>query len=216
MKVASKICGVSDRACMDAAADGGAAYVGFVFFPPSPRNVTPNQVAALVPNLPDEVEAVALVVDPDDSLLDAIVGIPGISMLQLHGVETPSRVLEIKDRTGRPTMKAVKVSEALDLDAATAYFDVADMLLFDAKPPSDLTDALPGGNAISFDWNILTGRDWPMPWMLSGGLTAGNVIEAIQISGASAVDVSSGVETTSGLKDPDLIRSFLSIVKSAL
>ena len=215
MKVATKICGVSDRACMDAAADGGAAYVGFVFFPPSPRNVTLNQAATLVSNLPDGVEAVALVVDPDDSLLDAIVGIPGISMLQLHGVETPSRVLEIKDRTGRPTMKAVKVSEASDLDAATAYFDVADMLLFDAKPPPDLTDALPGGNAISFDWNILTGREWPMPWMLSGGLAAGNVIEAIQISGASAVDVSSGVETTSGLKDPNLIRSFLSIVKSA-
>ncbi|MEC8531457.1 MAG: phosphoribosylanthranilate isomerase [Pseudomonadota bacterium] len=216
MKVATKICGVSDRACMDAAADGGAAYVGFVFFPPSPRNVTLSQAAALVPNLPDEVEAVALVVDPDNSLLDAIVGIPGISMLQLHGVETPSRVLEIKDRTGRPTMKAVKVSEASDLDAATAYFDVADMLLFDAKPPPDLTDALPGGNAISFDWNILTGREWPMPWMRSGGLAAGNVIEAIQISGAPAVDVSSGVERTSGLKDPDLIRSFLSIVKSAL
>ena len=215
MKVVSKICGVSNRACIDAAADGGASYVGLVFFPPSPRNVTLDQAAALVQKLPDGVEAVALAVDPDNSLLDAIVGVPGISMLQLHGAETPKRVLEIRDRTGCSTMKAIKVSEASHLATAPAYFDVADMLLFDAKAPPDLANALPGGNAVSFDWNILAGRKWPMPWMLSGGLDPGNVIEAIQISGAPAVDVSSGVENTPGVKDPDLIRTFLSIVKSA-
>lgn len=215
MNVVSKICGVSDRACLDAAAGGGAAYVGFVFFPPSPRSVTPDQAAALLPTLPDGVEAVALVVDPDNSLLDAIVGVPGISMVQLHGAETPTRVLEIKARTERPAMKAIKVSEESHLNAATAYLDVADMLLFDAMAPPELVNALPGGNAISFDWNILAGREWPLPWMLSGGLDPCNVAEAIQISGACAVDVSSGVESSPGVKDPDLIRAFLSAVKSA-
>lgn len=214
MNVNAKICGVRDRTCIDAAVEGGADYVGFVFFPPSPRNVTLDQAAALIPNLPDGVEAVALAVDPDDSLLDAIMKVPGISMLQLHGVESPARMLEIKVRTRRPTIKAIKVSEISHLDAAKDFFDVADMLLFDAKAPPELTDALPGGNAVSFDWNILSGREWPLPWMLSGGLGPSNVAEAIQISGAPAVDVSSGVESTPGVKDPNLIQAFLSIVKS--
>ena len=215
MTVASKICGVSDRAAIDAAVAGGAAYVGFVFFPRSPRNVTPTGAAELVTLVPDGVEAVALAVDPDDALVDAIAAIPGITMFQLHGGETPDRVSEIRSRTGRRAMKAVKVSEETDLEAADAYFDAADMLLFDAKTPADMKNALPGGNAVSFDWTILAGRDWPLPWMLSGGLDPDNVAEAIRISGAPAVDVSSGVESAPGAKDPARIDAFLKAVKSA-
>ena len=134
-------------------------------------------------------------------------------MYQLHGSETPERVAEIKKRTGKRVMKAIKVSTASDFDAATPYLDVADMLLFDAKPPSGMANALPGGNAISFDWTLLTGRDWPLPWMLSGGLDPENVVEAIRISGASAVDVSSGVERAPGIKDAARIAAFLEAVK---
>ena len=216
MSIASKICGVSDRTAINAAVDGGAAYVGFVFFPRSPRNVTPEQAEELIALVPDDVEAVALAVDPDDALVDAVGAIAGLTMFQLHGSERPDRVKEIKTRTGRRVIKAIKVSNAADLAVANAYFDAADMLLFDAKTPADMKNALPGGNAVSFDWNILAGRDWPLPWMLSGGLDPDNVAEAIKVSGASAVDVSSGVESTPGIKDPDLIRSFLTAVKSAL
>jgi phosphoribosylanthranilate isomerase len=214
VKIASKICGITSWEEIDAAVDGAATYVGFVFFPRSPRNVTLVQAAALVPLVPDHMEAVALTVDPDDDLVDAIGAIPGISMFQLHGGETPERVAEIKQRTGRLAIKAIKVLEVADLEAAAAYFGVADMLLFDAKPPVEMKNALPGGNAVSFDWPILTGRDWPLPWMLSGGLNPDNVVNAIRISGAPAVDVSSGVERVPGVKDPDLIRAFLEAVKS--
>ena len=215
MSIASKICGVSDCTAINAAVDGGAAYVGFVFFPRSPRNVTPEQAAELIALMPDDVEAVALAVDPDDALVDAVGAIAGLTMFQLHGSERPNRVKEIKTRTGRRVIKAIKVSNAADLAVADAYFDAADMLLFDAKTPADMKNALPGGNAVSFDWNILAGQDWPLPWMLSGGLDPDNVAEAIKVSGAPAVDISSGVESAPGIKDPDLIRAFLAAVKSA-
>lgn len=215
MSIASKICGVSDCTAINAAVDGGAAYVGFVFFPRSPRNVTPEQAAELIALMPDDVEAVALAVDPDDALVDAVGAIAGLTMFQLHGSERPNRVKEIKTRTGRRVIKAIKVSNAADLAVADAYFDAADMLLFDSKTPADMKNALPGGNAVSFDWNILAGQDWPLPWMLSGGLDPDNVAEAIKVSGAPAVDISSGVESAPGIKDPDLIRAFLAAVKSA-
>lgn len=214
MSVASKICGVSDRAAIEAAVAGGAAYVGFVFFPRSPRNVTPAEAAELVPLVPDGVEAVALAVDPDDTLVDAIAPIPGITMFQLHGSESPDRVADIRARTGRRAIKAIKVSDEADLDAADAYFGAADMLLFDAKTPADMKNALPGGNAVSFDWTILAGRDWPLPWMLSGGLDPDNVADAVRVSGAPAVDVSSGVESAPGSKDPARIDAFLRAVKT--
>jgi phosphoribosylanthranilate isomerase len=211
----SKICGISDAAALSAAVDGGARYVGFVFFPRSPRNVTPDEVAALTPGVPDGVTSVALSVDPDDALVDAINAVPGIDMFQLHGGETPKRLADIRQRTGKRVMKAFKVSAPEDLVSAEAYLEVADMLLFDAKTPKEMTNALPGGNAVSFDWTILSGRDWPLPWMLSGGLDPANVGDAIDISGAPAVDVSSGVETSPGAKDPGLIVEFLASVRVA-
>lgn len=214
MTVDAKICGVSDRAAIDAAVAGGARYVGFVFFPRSPRNVTPAQAADLSALLPDRVVPVALAVDPDDALVAEIASLAGISMFQLHGGETPERVAEIKAVTGKSVMKAIKVSEAADLDAAGAYAGIADMLLFDAKTPAGMKNALPGGNAVSFDWTILSGRDWPVPWMLSGGLDPENVAEAIRISGTKAVDVSSGVENAPGIKDPGRISAFLKAVDS--
>ena len=216
MSVAAKICGVKDRAALAAAVAGGAAYVGFVFYPRSPRNVTPMEAGRLAAALPRNVTAVALAVDPDDALIDSILeGAPDIAMFQLHGGETPARVAEVRARTGKKAMKAIKVSEAADLDAARSYLSVADMLLFDAKPPADMKNALPGGNAVSFDWTILSGRSWPLPWMLSGGLDPENVADAIRISGAPAVDVSSGVESAPGVKDPARISAFLKAVAAA-
>ncbi|PPR10853.1 MAG: N-(5'-phosphoribosyl)anthranilate isomerase [Alphaproteobacteria bacterium MarineAlpha11_Bin1] len=213
--VASKICGVSTREAIDTAVIEGAAYLGFVFFPRSPRNVELEQAASLLQMVPNSVKSVALVVDPDDTFLDAISMNPGISMFQLHGDETPERAAEIKKRTGRSVIKAIKISEAVDLAMAMDYSNVVDMLLFDAKAPIAMKDALPGGNAVSFDWAILSGKDWPVPWMLSGGLDPDNVAEAIRIGGAPAVDVSSGVESAPGVKDSGLIRAFLTAVKSA-
>lgn len=215
LTVDAKICGVSDRAAIDAAVAGGARYVGFVFFPRSPRHVTPAQAGALAALLPDSVIPVALAVDPDDALVAEIDAAAGISMFQLHGGETPDRVAAIKTRTGKRVMKAVKVSEAADFAAADEFAEVADMLLFDAKPPAEMTNALPGGNAVSFDWTLLSGRSWSIPWMLSGGLDPDNVADAIRVSGATAVDVSSGVESAPGVKDPDRIAAFLKAVKDA-
>ncbi|MBT5647879.1 MAG: phosphoribosylanthranilate isomerase [Rhodospirillaceae bacterium] len=213
MTIDAKICGVSDRPAIEACVAGGARYVGFVFFPRSPRHVTPVQAAGLSAMLPDSIVPVALAVDPDDALIAEIDAQAGVSMYQLHGSETPERVADIKARTGKRVMKAIKVSDASDFDAAEAYLDVADMLLFDAKPPAEMANALPGGNAVSFDWTLLAGRNWSLPWMLSGGLDPENVAEAIRVSGASAVDVSSGVENTPGVKDAGRIAAFLAAVK---
>lgn len=213
MSIDAKICGVSDRAAINASIAGGARYVGFVFFPRSPRHVTPTQAAALSAMLPESVIPVALAVDPDDDLIAEIDAQVGISMFQLHGSESLERVADIKSRTGKRVMKAIKVSAASDFDVASSYLGVADMLLFDAKPPTDMVNTLPGGNAVSFDWTLLVGRDWPLPWMLSGGLDPDNVAEAIMVSGASAVDVSSGVESAPGVKDPALIVEFLATAK---
>ena len=215
MTVETKVCGVSDRAAIDSAIAGGVRYIGFVFFPRSPRHVTPAKAAELSALLPENVTSVALAVDPDDALIAEIEAVAGVSMFQLHGGESLARVAAIKAKTGKPVMKAIKVSDASDLDAADAYTDVVDMLLFDAKPPPEMENALPGGNAVSFDWSILSGRQWPVPWMLSGGLDPDNVADAIRISGASAVDVSSGVESAPGVKDPSLISAFLKAVAQA-
>jgi phosphoribosylanthranilate isomerase len=201
-----KICGLRDAASLQAAVDAGAAYVGLVFFPKSPRNVTIEEAAVLAQTVPPGVAKVALVVDADDALLDAITARVPLDILQLHGHETPERVSAIRVRYGLPVMKAVGVAGPDDLTALDDYAKVADQILVDAKPPKDAD--LPGGNGLSFDWRLIAGRRWPVPWMLAGGLTPGNVGEAIALTGAMQVDVSSGVEAAPGVKDAALIAAF--------
>ena len=202
-----KICGLRDAGHIDAAVAAGARYVGFVFFEKSPRHLSFDDAARLAAAVPVGVAKVALVVNPDDALLDALLAAVPIDMLQLHGGESPDRVAEIKTRTGLPVMKAVGVADAEDLAQLEAYGKVADQLLVDAKPPKGVN--LPGGNGLAFDWRLIAGRRWPCPWMLAGGLDADNVAEAIRLTGARQVDVSSGVESTPGHKDADLITAFL-------
>jgi phosphoribosylanthranilate isomerase len=204
-----KICGLRDAASLQAAVDAGAAYVGLVFFPKSPRNVTIEEAAVLAQAVPPGVAKVALVVDADDALLDAITAKVPLDVLQLHGHETPARVRAIRARYGLPVMKAVGVAGPDDLTALDDYAKVADQILVDAKPPKDAD--LPGGNGLSFDWRLIAGRRWPVPWMLAGGLTPGNVHEAIALTGAVQVDVSSGVESAPGVKDAALIAAFCSV-----
>jgi len=212
--VQAKICGINSPEAMRTSVNGGADYVGLVFYPPSPRSVTATEAAELVRLVPAGVTKTALFVDIDDATLDAILSDVALDLLQLHGAETPDRVRDIKARTGLPVMKAIRVAGRDDIAQADHYLGVADRLLFDAKAPPDLKGALPGGNALMFDWNLLAGRDWSCPWMLSGGLDADNVAEAVRISGTVAVDVSSGVEKSPGTKDPAKIDAFLSAVKA--
>ncbi|WP_212524798.1 phosphoribosylanthranilate isomerase [Actibacterium sp. MT2.3-13A] len=208
-----KICGLRDAASIAAAVAAGAAYVGFVFFPKSPRAVTPDEARALAAEVPPGVAKVALVVDADDATLDGIVGEVPLDMLQLHGSETPARVAEIRARYGLPVMKAVGIAEEADLPKLAEFGRVADQILVDAKPPKGA--ALPGGNAIAFDWRLIANRRWPVPWMLAGGLTPENVALAIRMTGAKQVDVSSGVESAPGVKDADLIRAFIAAARRA-
>jgi phosphoribosylanthranilate isomerase len=209
MSVRAKICGVNSRAAVDAAVSSGASFVGFVFYAPSPRAVMPEIAATLAATVPAGIMKVGLLVDDPDERIADILTHARLDLLQLHGKETPDRVAAIKRRFGVPVMKAVKIAEAADLAVADRYLGHADWLLFDAKTPPQMTGALPGGNALAFDWQLLAGRSWPLPWMLSGGLTADNLAEAVRISGAQAVDVSSGVESRPGQKDPARIASFL-------
>lgn len=201
-----KICGLRDAATMDAATVAGASYLGFVFFPKSPRNVSIAEAATLAAAVPPGIAKTALVVDADDATLDAILAEVPLDVLQLHGTETPERVVALRARYGLPVMKAVGVADATDLAALETYGKVADQLLVDAKPPKEAN--LPGGNGLSFDWQLIAGRRWPVPWMLAGGLTPDNVAEAIRLTGAAQVDVSSGVESAPGVKDADLIAAF--------
>lgn len=212
MTVQAKICGLNDPAGVDAAAQGGAAFMGFVFFPRSPRAVTPETAAPLIARAPKGIVRVGLVVDADDATLRRIVDVAKVDMLQLHGGETPERVAEIKRAFKLPAMKALPVSSAADIDGAAAYEEVADRLMFDARPPKDATR--PGGNAVSFDWSLLKGRRFRRPWILAGGLNAANVAEAVALSGADTVDVSSGVEDAPGRKNPEKILEFLKVVST--
>ncbi|MFZ3035435.1 MAG: phosphoribosylanthranilate isomerase [Parvibaculum sp.] len=209
-----KICGLSTPETIKASVDAGADYLGFNFFPRSPRYVTPERAAELARLVPDTVLNVALAVDADNATLDAIVAALKPDILQLHGAETPERLRELKSRYGLTLMKAIAVSGPEDLEKVALYHDSADLLLFDAKPPKSMENALPGGNGLVFDWSLIAGQRPDTPWMLSGGLTAENVREAIEVTGAEAVDVSSGVEDGPGRKSPELIEKFIRAAKS--
>jgi phosphoribosylanthranilate isomerase len=213
MAIAAKICGLASNAAVAAAVEGGAAYLGFVFYPPSPRAVTPVQAADLCAAVPPGAARVGLFVDADDRAIAAALDRVPLDILQFHGCETAERVAEVKARFGCAVMKAVAIAGAEDVRGALQYEDAADLLLFDAKPPRR-PDALPGGNGLAFDWGLIAGRSWRRPWMLSGGLTAELLPEAVRISGAAIVDVSSGVETRPGHKDPAKIRAFLAAARA--
>ena len=204
--VSVKICGVTRPQDIAAVAEAGARYVGLNFFPRSPRYVTPADAAELGALAPVGLCKVALVVDADNALLDEITGMVPVDMIQLHGSEPPERVTEIRKRYGLPVMKAVGVAGPGDLPKLDVYGRVADQLLVDAKPPKGAV--LPGGNGAAFDWSLIAGRRWPVPWMLAGGLTAETVGEAMRVTGARQVDLSSAVESAPGVKDAALIQAF--------
>ena len=205
--VSVKICGISTMDDVRACAGAGANYMGLVFFEKSPRNITIPAARDLALAAPMGLAKVALVVNPSDAELDAIAGTVPLDMIQLHGRETPERVAEVKARYGLPVMKAVGIADANDLPKLESYFGVADQILVDAKPPKG--GELPGGNGLSFDWRLIAGRRWPCPWMLAGGLTPENVAEAVKMTGAKQVDVSSGVEDAPGQKNAELIQKFV-------
>ncbi|MCK0172309.1 phosphoribosylanthranilate isomerase [Aliiroseovarius sp. S1123] len=208
MSISVKICGLKDPEQLAAAVDAGARYIGFNFFPKSPRSVTVEQAAALMLDVPMGVAKVALVVNMDDAGIEEIVNGTTTDMIQLHGSESPERVADVKARFGLPVIKAIGIAGPDDVVQIEQYAGVADQLLIDAKAPKGAD--LPGGNGIAFDWRLVQRKYWPCPWMLAGGLTADNVAEAIRLTGAKQVDVSSGVESAPGVKDPALMRAFVS------
>jgi len=207
MSLAVKICGLSTADAVQAAVDGGAAFVGFVFFDKSPRCVLPVQVKALAQHVPSDIPKVGLLVNATDDEIETILKDAPLDMLQLHGSETPQRVGEIKTKFSLPVMKVIAVGDAADVEKARIYETVADRLLFDAKPPRDASR--PGGLGKAFNWALLAGQAFTVPWMLAGGLISGNLAAAVAASGASGVDVSSGVEDSPGVKNPRKIKEFL-------
>jgi phosphoribosylanthranilate isomerase len=206
-----KICGITDAPALDAALDGGARYIGFVVYPKSPRHLSRDKLAALTDRARGKAEVVVVTVDADDELLTLIQHHAKPDWIQLHGSEPPSMVAHARQYARAGVIKAISVAQRDDLDNARNYEGVAEMLMFDAKPPPG---GLPGGNAAAFDWPILAGQRFTRPWMLSGGLTPTNVQGAIAASGAGIVDVSSGVESAPGLKDPAKIAAFLAAAKA--
>lgn len=209
MSITVKICGLRSAEALDAAVAGGAFMLGFVFFPKSPRNVSRDEALELLARVPEGITKVALMVDPDDALVRSIGAQLPFDLIQLHGSETVERVAEIKTITGKSIMKAVGIAGPDDIARAHAFEAVCDLILLDAKAPAGA--ALPGGNALSFDWTLISNETWEKPWMLAGGLKAENLSEAVEISGARAVDVSSGVEDAPGEKSVDKINAFLKL-----
>ena len=205
-----KICGISEPAGLTAAIEAGARYVGFVFYPPSSRYVAIDTAKELALQVPTGVRAVGLFVDPTDLQLQETLGKVQLDMIQLHGMETPDRVAEIKARYAMPVMKAIRVREASDLEEISAFEAVADWLLFDSKPEQA---SLPGGTGHKFDWDLLKGREFNKPWMLAGGVTVDNVADALSQLTPNAIDISSGVEHAPGVKDAEKIKAFMTRVK---
>lgn len=208
-----KICGVTTPEALEAAIEEEADFIGFVFFGKSPRNLSPERAARLIERVPSHIKTVGLFVDADDAGFDAVFRHAQLDMIQLHGSENPRRVAEIRSRWQKPVMKVIKVAEASDLIVLGETQSAADWILFDAKPPVDAE--LPGGNGRAFDWKILKNLKVPKPWMLSGGLTPDNIKTALEVLSPHAVDVSSGVEDSPGVKNPDKIRAFIRAVKQA-
>ncbi len=210
---AAKICGLSTPETVQAALDGGAAFIGFVFFAASPRNLEPALARRLAEPARGRAKVVVVTVDADDATLDRLAAELAPDLIQLHGRETPARAAAIQTRTGAGLIKALPISEAGDLAAAAAFDGLVDHLMFDARPPKD--SSLPGGVGARFDWTLLAGRRFERPHFLAGGLDPWNAAEALALSGAPLADVSSGVERGPGLKDPALIASFLAAVRGA-
>ncbi|MDI1281067.1 phosphoribosylanthranilate isomerase [Brevundimonas sp.] len=205
-----KICGLITPETLDAALDGGAAFVGAVVYPKSPRHLEPLHAATLFGQARGRAKVVAVTVDADDARLTEIALILKPDLIQLHGRETPERAVRVRELTGAGIIRALAVSTAADIEAAAAWAPVVDHLMFDARPPADAT--LPGGVGASFDWSLLAGRSFPRPWFLAGGLTPDNVAQAVAVTGAPMVDVSSGVESAPGVKDTVRIAAFLRAV----
>jgi phosphoribosylanthranilate isomerase len=214
MNISIKICGLTDEVSLKAVIEAKADYAGFVYFPASPRHITFENAASLKAQLPSSIKSVSVLVDPDDALLAQVFSVFKPDYVQLHGKESPARLLEI--RKAHPTaklIKALKIRTSDDVAQAASFKDSADMLLFDAKAP-ELPGMLPGGNGLSFDWALLKNREFPLPWMLSGGLNIENVADAVRGSGARMLDISSGVERAPGVKDPALIKAFIDKARS--
>lgn len=220
----AKICGLNDPDSVRIATEEGAAFIGLLFYPPSPRAVSPEQAASLLPAMVPaagtgrKARTVGLFVNPDDALLDSVLDKVPLDLLQLHGDESPERTAEIRSRTGRPVIRAIRVGSAADIEDAHRYEAVADWLLFDARPGAPVSadrPLLPGGNALRFDWRLLTGQTFTRPWMLAGGLDAANVADAVKATGANYVDTSSGVEDSPGKKNGNRIRQFLAASRAA-
>ena len=209
-----KICGLTTLDTLSGAINAGAAYVGFVFYEKSPRHLSIEKASQMAKAVPEGICKTALVVDPTDNDLDLLLDKIPVDMIQLHGHESAERVSEVKDKFGLPVMKAVGISDESDLIHLKEYSRISDQILVDAKPSKN--SILPGGNGLSFDWRLLAGRRWATPWMLAGGLNPDNLIEAAKLTGATQFDVSSGVETSSGVKDIKLISDFIQAANGEL
>lgn len=213
MSLDIKICGLKTDEAVTAALDGGATHIGFIFFPKSPRNIDPAEAGRLRKAAAGRAKAVAVTVDADDATLDEIVTAMNPDMLQLHGHESVARITEVKARYGLPVIKAFALRDRSDLDQIQPYMGVADSFLFDAKPPKG--SELPGGNGVSFDWQVLSALDGQVHYMLSGGLNTGNIAQALEATNAHGIDISSGVESAPGVKDVSLIKEFFQVVRAA-